>query len=74
MSHSNLFCLIVEGMHCGGCVKRVKKALEETPGVDVKSVEIGRVTGMIDPGVVSIGLLLETLSKAGYAAKIGELG
>ena len=33
----------VEGMHCGGCVKKVIKALSAVPGVHVDTVEIGHV-------------------------------
>ena len=68
------FKLLIEGMHCGGCVKRVTKALEQVPGVDVKSVEVGSAVGSMDASIASVKELLEALTKAGYPAKLGELG
>ncbi|MBK8010114.1 MAG: heavy-metal-associated domain-containing protein [Deltaproteobacteria bacterium] len=38
------FNLLIDGMHCSGCVRRVKKAIESVPGVrlDAVEVEVGR--------------------------------
>ena len=71
---NNLFCLIIDGMSCGSCVKRVTKALETVPGVDLQNVDLGRATGSIDPSIASVRQLLDALSKAGYQARVGELG
>jgi len=35
--------LEVEGMHCQACVRRVQKALEKTPGVEILEVAVGSV-------------------------------
>jgi copper chaperone CopZ len=33
--------LKIEGMHCGGCVKRVRKSLEKVQGLLIDDVTIG---------------------------------
>jgi Cu+-exporting ATPase len=45
---SQPFELVVDGMHCQGCVRRVKAALAEVPGVVVDEVTVGRVRGALD--------------------------
>ena len=31
----------IDGMHCDACVRRVKKALANVPGVEVQNVHVG---------------------------------
>jgi copper chaperone CopZ len=54
----------IEGMHCGGCVRRVTQALERIPGAEVVEVRIGaaRVKAEDSAQVVA------ALAKAGYTA------
>ncbi len=33
---------LIEGMHCDGCVRRVKASLEKLPGVKVEEVVVGK--------------------------------
>jgi copper chaperone CopZ len=33
---------LIEGMHCDGCVRRVKASLEKLAGVEVEEVKVGR--------------------------------
>ena len=33
----------VDGMHCQACVRRVQKAIEKVPGVEVVEVAVGSV-------------------------------
>lgn len=47
-SMSQPFELAVDGMHCQGCVRRVKAALAAVPGVVVDEVVVGRVRGALD--------------------------
>ena len=64
------FILEVDGMHCGGCVKRVTKALEALTGVKLGRVDIGRVVGEIEEGAaVDLAALQAAIKRAGYAAK-----
>ena len=62
--------LMVEGMGCGACVAKVKKALAGTPGVVVDEVTVGSAAVRRDPSQVSDAAILESLSRAGYRATL----
>ncbi len=61
----------IEGMSCGGCVARVKKALEGIPGVESVNVELeakrAEVTG--SEQALREEQLKEAISKLGYTVK-----
>ena len=59
----------IDGMSCGGCVRRVSSALNALPGVEVESVEVGLARVRLDPAVSTDALVVEAIRKAGYAAK-----
>ena len=72
---SQPFSLVVDGMHCDGCVNRVKKALEKMAGVRVEDVRIGAAKGWFDPEESTASMLKAALKSAGYTARMeGELG
>ena len=56
-------------LSCGHCVNTVKKALEAIPGVESADVTLEQaiVKGDVDPQV-----LVDTVIKAGYQAKIAD--
>ena len=56
--------LKIEGMHCGACVNRVKRALEQVEGANVKEVSIGGAS--LD--TVNVDAALAAVAKAGYTA------
>lgn len=62
------FTLHIEGMHCGACVRRVSQALAQTPGLEVKEVQVGaaRVASAQEPPPVE--LAIAALAAAGYRA------
>lgn len=62
------FTLHIDGMHCGACVRRVSQALAQTPGLEVKEVQVGaaRVTSAQDPPPVDQAIA--ALATAGYRA------
>lgn len=64
---SQPFELTVEGMHCGACVRRVKAALAQVPGVEVEEVEVGRVKGAIDGPADAVAA---AVTAAGYPAAL----
>lgn len=47
--------LKVEGMHCGGCVERIRSALAQQPGVGMTDVSLDehRAEVMFDPRATS---------------------
>lgn len=60
--------LLINGMHCQACVKRVEKALSSVEGVKVESVEIGSASAV---GAVSTEpAVLKALEDAGFLAKV----
>ena len=41
--------LQIDGMHCDACVRRVKAALDNQPGVTVNDVKVGEATVRVEP-------------------------
>jgi Cu+-exporting ATPase len=62
------FSLRIEGMHCGGCVRRVHKALGDIPGVDVDTVEVGAATGSFDAADTDVAELVAAVAQLGFQA------
>ncbi len=64
------FTLIIDGMHCGSCVRRVSQTLSATPGVTVNEVRVGaaRLTATEEPAPVEAAIA--ALAKAGYKAQL----
>ena len=62
------FVLRIDGMHCGSCVRRVSQALAQTPGLEVKEVQIGaaRLDSSQDPPPVDQAIA--ALAAVGYTA------
>ena len=56
----------IEGMSCMHCVKAVREALGELPGVEVERVEVGSATVAYDPARTPKRELLEAVRDAGY--------
>lgn len=58
----------IDGMSCGHCVARVTKALQATPGVTVKDVQVGSAKVDYDGTQASIDAIVQALDRAGYDA------
>jgi copper chaperone len=56
----------IDGMSCGHCVKAVREALAELPGVDVREVAVGTATVDYDPALTAPGQLADAVRDAGY--------
>jgi Cu+-exporting ATPase len=63
------FSLHIDGMHCGGCVRRVQKALGDIPGVTVDRVDVGAATGTFDADDTDVGELVGAIGKLGFLAQ-----
>lgn len=59
--------LQVEGMHCGGCVASVERALKAVPGVHAVQVELesGRVTVEAE-SAVAVSSLADAVRATGF--------
>ena len=65
--------LSVDGMGCGGCVKKVRQALSEVPGVVVEDVTVGKAVVSLDPATSSEAAVIAALGRKNYpATKIGS--
>ena len=62
--------LVIEGMTCASCVRRVERALSRTPGVSEASVNLAteRATVTWNPAETSLADLTGAVEKAGYSA------
>ena len=62
--------LTIEGMTCGHCQSRVKKALESVEGVSQVDVDLeaGEACVVHDPRVAPVSRLVGAVTKAGYGA------
>jgi copper chaperone len=62
--------LSIEGMHCGGCIRRVTSALESVKGVEVRSVEVGSAEVTFDPNGASAEEITSAVDRIGFSAHI----
>lgn len=66
--HQFEVCLLIDGMHCAGCVWLIERALLQLGGVS--DIQINPVTHRArltyDSQRVTLGAVLDTLSQAGY--------
>jgi copper chaperone CopZ len=58
--------LSIGGMSCGHCVRAVRDALAELPGVAVERVDVGTATVAVDPAQGSRASVEEAIRDAGY--------
>ena len=62
--------LTIEGMSCGHCVARVRRALESLEGVEVRSVDVGSAAADLDPARTSLGHLIRAVDDLGFTASV----
>ena len=58
--------MVVSGMMCEHCTKRVSKALMSVDGVEKVGMDIGEKTATVNADDVSDEQLIEAVSDAGY--------
>ncbi len=61
--------LAIEGMSCQHCVMRVKKAVDQLPGVSQTDVSIGTARISYDETKIKEKDLVDAVEKAGYKVK-----
>lgn len=66
-----LLKLQIEGMHCGACVARVRKALDSVPSVQTRDVQVGSADLSYDPATVVEDAILAAVRKAGFEPRPG---
>jgi copper ion binding protein len=58
--------LDIGGMSCGHCLRAVKDALSEMPGVTLNEVRIGKAVVTFDETTVQAEAIAEAVRDAGY--------
>jgi copper chaperone len=67
------FSLTIDGMHCGGCVRRVQKALDDLDGVAVEKIEVGSAAGTFESDVLDAQTLVQAIDKLGFQARTANV-
>ena len=62
--------LVIEGMSCGHCVARVRRALEIIDGVRVIGVQVGSAEVELDPTRSGAEDLARAVSDAGFLSSV----
>jgi copper chaperone len=62
--------LTIEGMHCGGCVRRVTVALQGVKGVELGPVEVGSAEMTFHPEQASAEEIAAAVNRIGFSARI----
>ena len=60
--------MTIEGMHCGGCVKRVTLALQKVEGVETMDVAVGSATVRYDSEKAEQQEILDAVNRIGFTA------
>jgi len=66
----NKLTLSIEGMHCGGCVQRVKATLQGVKGVELGPVEVGSAQMTFHPDQASAEEIAAAINRIGFSARI----
>ncbi len=61
--------LLIDGMHCGACIRRVTQALSSAEGVSVSEVRLGAAR-ISAPDATPPDAAIAALAKAGFAAHV----
>ena len=62
--------LTIEGMSCGHCVERVRRALQKVEGVEVRSVDVGSAMLELDPARTQPEELVRAVDDLGFVASV----
>jgi copper chaperone CopZ len=68
-TNTKLLTVTIEGMHCGGCVRRVTNALTSVQGTTVETVEVGSAKVSYDAGAVSPEQIIAAVNRIGFKAE-----
>jgi copper chaperone CopZ len=62
----------VAGMSCGSCVRHIRTALDQHPGVKNAEVNLaaGEVTVCFDPEATKAAAIVEAIRESGYQAAL----
>jgi copper chaperone CopZ len=61
--------IVIEGMHCDGCVRRVTRALQKKEGIESLTVESGSAKIRFDEARSTKQELVDAINKVGFVAR-----
>lgn len=61
--------LSIEGMHCGGCIRRVRAALEGIKGVELSSVAVGSARLNFHSEQTNAEEIAAAINRIGFSAR-----
>lgn len=64
--------LKIDGMHCDGCVRRVRKLLEQTGATEIHDVEVGRAEISVSPDGPEDFSFKDKLEEAGFTVTVNS--
>ncbi len=64
--------LSIEGMHCGGCVRRVTDALQKVEGVELGSVEVGSAKLAFNSEETTAEQITAAVNRIGFQANVSN--
>ena len=67
MNNQQPLQLKIDGMTCGGCVRRVTAALTGLEGVTVEGVEVGKARVTLDEGL-AVDDVVTVINRLGFTA------
>ena len=62
--------LKIEGMHCDGCVRRVRAALQAVNGINVKDVRVGSADIDADASGAGVEGAINAINDIGFSAHV----
>jgi copper chaperone len=62
--------LLIDGMHCGSCIRRVTQALTSIPDARVQEVRLGAARVNLPAEGAPVENAIAALAKAGYNARL----
>jgi copper chaperone len=66
---SNTLHLMIEGMHCGSCIRRVTTALSNVEGVRADEVVVGSAKVEYDSQRVNPDMIVKAVEDVGFGIK-----
>jgi copper chaperone CopZ len=66
------FTLLIDGMHCGSCIRRVTQALSSVQGAQVEEVRLGAARVKFSSDSARVDDAIAALSTAGYKAHLEQ--
>jgi len=72
VQQENTLTLVIDGMHCGGCVTRVTNTLSKLKGVAVDNVEVGSARVRYQAAETDEAAIVHAIERIGFQARAAD--